>query len=138
MNSASTNLPKHITTLQEKLSHPTDYELAFSYFMQEFGGDLGFHSEGTPNDAPHLRTALSAIITKAIGQSVNSEQFVCSFLHAHDFFHGHATTTDNTVVFFYFAKANIGLATIISFTGGTQQVARFQLPKLVAGNPGHN
>jgi hypothetical protein len=69
---------------------------------------------------------------------MNPEQFVCSFLHGHDFFHGQATTTDNTVVFFYFAKANLGLATIISFAGGTQQVAWFQLPKLVAGNPGYN
>jgi hypothetical protein len=42
MNSASQNFPYHLDVLRERMLHPTDYELAVNYFLEEFAGDLAF------------------------------------------------------------------------------------------------
>ena len=42
MNSASQNFPHHLGALRERMLHPTDYELAVNYFLEEFAGDMAF------------------------------------------------------------------------------------------------
>jgi hypothetical protein len=138
MNSASTDLQTHLEVLRQKLTHPSDYDHALRYFMDEFSGDLGFHAEGTPDPAPHLRAGLKAVISKVTGQPGSIDELKAFFLHAHDFFHGHAHAGGTAVIFFYFAKINLGLANLIWFSDGNHQVVRFQLPEPVAGNPGYN
>ena len=36
MNSASQDFPKHLGVLRERMLHPTDYEKAVYYFLEEF------------------------------------------------------------------------------------------------------
>jgi hypothetical protein len=43
MNSASQNFPHHLSILRERMLHPTDYELAVHYFLEEFVGHAEFH-----------------------------------------------------------------------------------------------
>jgi len=38
MNSASQDFPFHLGVLRERMLHPTDYETAVSYFLEEFAG----------------------------------------------------------------------------------------------------
>ncbi len=42
MNTASVNLPHHLRVLRERMLHPSDYELAMNYFLEEFAGDEKF------------------------------------------------------------------------------------------------
>ena len=42
MNSASQDFPHHLSVLRERMLHPTDYEKAVSYFLEEFAGDTAF------------------------------------------------------------------------------------------------
>ena len=113
MNTASKNLTKHLNILQDKLSHPIDYELALSYFLDEFSGDVHFHSQGIPDEAPHLRVSIDAVVSKATGVSMISEQFICSILHGHDLFHGLTASMDRTVVFFYSLNSIIAFANAV-------------------------
>jgi hypothetical protein len=53
MNSASQNFPHHLGVLRQRMLHPTDYELAVNYFLEEFAGDMAFvRGLGTGTDAP--------------------------------------------------------------------------------------
>ena len=104
------------------LQSPTDYELALSYFLDELGGDVGFHSEGTPDEAPHLRVSIDAVVSKATGVPMVSEQFICSFLHGHDLVH-RTTARKNSVTL---RHSKLGIRTLK------------RLPGIVAGNPGYN
>ena len=54
MNSASQNFPLHLAELRQRMEHPTDYEKAFYYFLEEFAGDVKFVSASEPDEAPHL------------------------------------------------------------------------------------
>ena len=42
MNSGSQNFPHHFGALRERLLHPTDYEPAFNYFLEDFADDVAF------------------------------------------------------------------------------------------------
>ena len=42
MNFASQNFPHHLGALRQRMLHPTDYELAVNYFLEEFAGDMAF------------------------------------------------------------------------------------------------
>ena len=42
MNSASRDFPHHLAELRERMLHPTDYEKAVHYFLEEFAGDQAF------------------------------------------------------------------------------------------------
>ena len=74
MNTASQNLGHHLTVLQEKLQHATDYELALHYFLEEFAGDEKFILQCEPEEAPHLMAALAQTAAKALGSSAPLEQ----------------------------------------------------------------
>ncbi len=138
MNTASQDLPKHLAILRDKLTHPTDYELAFTYFLEEFAADLGFHEQGVEDDAPHLRVVLGFIASKAMGRPVTLEDFRAAYLNGHGFFHGRAIGNGHVVIFFYFEQANVGLMALIQNPAQEHQVARFRLPEHAARNPKHN
>ena len=52
MNSASQNFPHHLGILRERMLHPTDYETAVNYFLEEFAGDNAFIRESDPEQMP--------------------------------------------------------------------------------------
>src|SRR5689334_2861785 len=54
MNSASQNFPHHLAVLRERVLHPTDYELAVHYFLEEFAGDADFVTASNPEQMPQL------------------------------------------------------------------------------------
>jgi hypothetical protein len=68
MNAASQNFPHHLGVLRERMLHPTDYETAVSYFLEEFAGDTAFVRASDREQMPHL----------------------VSYLRAHRFVHGNA------------------------------------------------
>ena len=65
MNTASQNLPHHLGVLRERMLHPTDYELALNYFLEEFAGDVKLLDASEPDDAPQLLAVLSRYNIKA-------------------------------------------------------------------------
>jgi hypothetical protein len=52
MNSASHNFPHHLGVLRERMLHPTDYEYAVNYFIEEFAGDMAFVRASEPEQMP--------------------------------------------------------------------------------------
>src|SRR5437868_647317 len=105
MNSASQNFPHHLAVLRERMLHPTDYELAVHYFLEEFAGDAAFIRASDPEEMPHLVSVLSGVIAKAIGQPVELEGALVSYLREHRFVHGNARAAERVVLFFYFQDA---------------------------------
>ena len=138
MNTASQNLPHHLDILHAKLTHPTDYELALNYFLEEFAGDLGFHAEGNEDDARHLQVVLTMIAAQMAGRNTSLQKFGAYYLPAHGFFHGRATLSDEPLLFFFFERANVGLAAYLPFGAEEKKVARFEMPAQAARNPKHN
>lgn len=53
MNTATENFPHHLAVLRTRMLHPTDYETAVHYFLEEFAGDGKFMDQSEPDDAPH-------------------------------------------------------------------------------------
>jgi hypothetical protein len=128
MNAASQNLPHHLGELRERMLHPTDYELALNYFLEEFAGDSKFLEASEPDDAPHLVAVLEQVVAKALGQRVTIDTPKVFLLREHQFYHGNATVAGRVVLFFYFKQADTGLAALIPGTRGAVEVARFRLP----------
>src|SRR5580765_417297 len=69
MNSASKDFPRHLNALREKMLHPTDYEAAVYYFLQEFAGDKEFVLASTQEKIPNLVTVLGDVLSKALGKT---------------------------------------------------------------------
>jgi hypothetical protein len=107
--------------------HPTNYELAVNYFLEEFAGDADFIRASDKDDAPHLVAVLSVIMSKALGKRVMVEGAQISHLREHRFFHGNAQVDGRVVLFFYFAEADTGVPTLIPGVRGAMEVARFRL-----------
>jgi len=59
MNTASQNLPHHLGELRQRMVHPTDYELAVNYFLEEFAGDVKFMNASEPDQQLHLLAVLA-------------------------------------------------------------------------------
>ena len=121
MNTASQNLPHHLGVLRERMLHPTDYELAVNYFLEEFAGDAKFLKASEPDNAPHLLAVLAVVAGKAIGHRVvfdNSKMFL---LVEHRFYHGNAAVEGRVVLFFYFREANTGIAALIPGVRGAME-----------------
>ena len=72
MNSASQNFPRHLGALRERMLHPTDYELAVNYFLEEFAGDVAFVRGSEPEQMPHLVAALNIVTSKAVGRYLSA------------------------------------------------------------------
>ena len=139
MNTASTNLQHHLGMLLEKLQHPTDYEKAVSYFLEEFAGDERFVGQSIPTDAPHLLAVVRHVTTGALGGGAQVEAARFFRLPEFDFYHGNAPVAGCIALFFYFEKVDIGaVAFMLGAQPGTQ-VARFRVNgAFLGGNPTKN
>jgi hypothetical protein len=127
MNSASQNFPHHLEVLREKMLHPTDYELAVHYFLEEFAGDEAFVRASDKEQMPHLVAVLRKVVSASMGRSVELEGVLVSYLREHRFVHGNAQADGRIVLFFYFEDADTGLLMIIPGIRGQGDMARFHL-----------
>jgi hypothetical protein len=127
MNSASQNFPHHLSMLRERMLHPTDYELAVNYFLEEFAGDMAFVRGSEAEQMPHLVAVLSIVVSKAMGRHVEIENTLVSYLRQHRFVHGNAQADGRIVLYFYFEDADTGLLMLIPGIHGQMEVARFHL-----------
>jgi hypothetical protein len=129
MNSASQNFPHHLGVLRERMLHPTDYELAVNYFLEEFAGDAAFVRASEAEQMPHLVSVLGIVVSKAIGRRVEVENALVSYLREHRFVHGNARADERIILFFYFEDADTGLLMLLPGTRGQMEVARFRLQR---------
>jgi hypothetical protein len=127
VNSASQNFPHHLGVLRERMLHPTDYELAVNYFLEEFAGDEEFVRASDRDTMPHFVAALDSVVSKALGRIVKLEGALVSCLREHRFVHGNAQADGRIVLFFYFQDADAGMAMLIPGVRGQGDVARFRL-----------
>lgn len=127
MNSASQDFAKHLGVLRERMLHPTDYESAVAYFLEEFAGDKAFVQASDPEQMPHLVAVLGKVVAKAVGDAVKVEGALVSYLRAHKFVHGNARAGDRIVLFFYFEEADTGMVMLIPGVRGEAEIARFKL-----------
>jgi hypothetical protein len=131
MNTASQDFPKHLGVLRERMLHPTDYETAVHYFLEEFGGDEQFVIASERDDSPALLAVLGKVASAAMGQIVTFGESKIFQLREHGFYHGNATMKDRVVLFFYFKDAETGVAALIPGVGGAMEVARFRFPAVL-------
>jgi hypothetical protein len=127
MNTASQDLRHHLGVLRERMLHPTDYELAVNYFLEEFAGDVRFLEQSAPDEAPHLLAMLAYVVSKALDQQVRLDDSKVFLLREHGFFHGNATVAERVVLFFYFQETDAGIAALIPGVRGAMEVARFRV-----------
>jgi hypothetical protein len=127
MNAASQNFPYHLRVLRERMLHPTDYETAVSYFLEEFAGDKAFVRASDPEQMPHLVSVLGTVVSKAVGGTVGLEGPLVSYLREHRFVHGNARAAGRVVLFFYFEEADTGMVMLIPGVRGEMEIARFKL-----------
>jgi hypothetical protein len=131
MNSASQNFLRHLGVLRERMLHPTDYELAVNYFLEEFAGDREFVRASDPEKMPHLVAVMSNIVAKAIGRPMELEGALVSYLREHRFVHGNARADGRVVLFFYFQDDDTGMVMLIPGVRGEGDVMRFRTAGLV-------
>ena len=127
MNSASQDFPKHLGILKEKMLHPTDYEAAVYYFLQEFAGDKEFVRASDPGKKPALVAVLGNVVAKAVGRKVKLEGVLVSCLREHRFIHGNAQADGRIILFFYFEDADTGMLMLIPGVHGEGEMIRFRL-----------
>ena len=127
MNSASQDFPFHLGALRERMLHPTDCETAVSYFLEEFAGDGAFVRASDPEKMPHLVSVLTSVVAKAVGNEVELEGALVSYLRAHRFVHGNARAGARIVIFFYFEEADTGMLMLIPGIRGEAEIARFKM-----------
>src|SRR5262245_60311543 len=68
MNSASQNFAHHLGILRERMLHPSDYEKAVYYFLEEFAGDKKFVQASDCEQMPHIVAVLTRLVSNAIGR----------------------------------------------------------------------
>jgi hypothetical protein len=127
MNSASQDFPHHLGVLRERMLHPTDYEQAVYYFLEEFAGDSAFVKASDREMMPHLVAVLGRVVSKALGKTVELENALVSYLREHKFVHGNAQADGRIVLFFYFEQGDTGMAMIIPGIRGEGEMARFHM-----------
>ena len=127
MNSASKDFPHHLAELRARMLHPTDYEKAVHYFLEEFAGDPAFVHASDVDSQPPLIAVLGHVASKAIGRRVELEGALVSNLRAHRFIHGNAQVDGRIVLFFYFLDGDTGMMMLIPGVRGEGDVARFHL-----------
>jgi len=137
MNSASLDFPHHLGVLRERMLHPTAYETAVSYFLEEFAGDTAFIRASDPDKMPHLVSVLGQVVSKGVGKPVELEEALVSNLRAHRFVHGNARAAGHIIIFFFFEEADIGMVMIITGESGETRIARFRMAGGLI-NPLHN
>jgi hypothetical protein len=122
----------HLGVLRERMLHPTDYELAVNYFLEEFAGDAKFIQQSEPDAAPGLLAVLAQVAGKALGRRAEFDLAKVFLVREHRFHHGSAAVAGRVVLFFYFQEADTGIAAMIPGAHGAMEVARF---RLTAGLP---
>lgn len=127
MNSASQNFRHHLALLQERTLHPTDYEQAVHYFLEEFAGDEQFVRASDRETMPHLIAVLNKVASNALGQNVELQGALVSFLREHRFVHGNAQVDGRILLFFYFQDVDTGVLMIIPGIRGDGEMARFHV-----------
>ena len=127
MNSASQNFSHHLAELRERMLHPTDYEKAVHYFLEEFAGDQAFVRASDVDSQPHLVEVLGRVASKIVGHEVKVAGALVSNLRAHRFVHGNAQVDGRIVLFFYFQEGDTGMMMLIPGVRGEGDVARFHL-----------
>lgn len=137
MNSASQNFPHHLGVLRERMLHPTDYETAMSYFLEEFAGDNAFVQASDPEQMPHLVSVLTKVVAKAVGSDTKLDGALVSYLRAHRFVHGNARAGSHIVLFFYFEEADTGMLMLLPGVRSEAEIARFTMKGGLV-NPLHN
>lgn len=138
MNAASQNLSHHLEVLRAKLLHPTDYELALSYFLEEFAGDTAFVRQSLKYPAPHLFAVLGRVAKRVLEEAPKVENFQALRLAEFKFVHGSAMASGRVALFFYFEELDTGLIALTPGAKGGTEVARFRLSSYAAGNPQNN
>jgi hypothetical protein len=113
--------------LRERMLHPTEYEKAVYYFLEEFAGDADFVRASDKEQMPHLVAVLGKVVSKALNKNVELAGALVSYLRAHKFVHGNAQADGRIVLFFYFEDADTGMAMIIPGIRGQGEMARFHL-----------
>lgn len=127
VNTASQNLPHHLGILRERMLHPTDYELAVTYLLEEFAGDVKFLNQSEPDDAPGLLAVLANVASKALGRRVAFDDSKVFRLSEHRFCHGNAAVAGHALLFFYFEEADTSIAALIPGGRGAMEIGRFRL-----------
>lgn len=127
MNTASQNFPYHLGVLRGRLLHPTEYDQAMSYFLEEFAGDGGFVRASDPDEAPHLKAVLSQVVSGALSKRLEVEGSLVSHLREHRFYHGNAQAEGRIVLFFYFSAEDVGMLMMMPGMRGEADIARFRL-----------
>ena len=138
MNTASQDLTQHLHVLRQKLEHPTDYELALHYFLEEFAGDVKFVEQSQPEDASDVLTVLRRVAGKMLGGNHEVAHSRVLRVPEFKFTHGNAIVAGHVLLFFYFEAVNLGLMALIPGVRGGTEVGRFCLDAGLAGNPKHN
>jgi hypothetical protein len=138
VNTASQDQAHHLEVLRQKLEHATDYELALTYFLDEFAGDEKFVLNSEEEEALHLLAVLKQMMAKLLDNQ-------CDFAHSRvlrlpdfRFIHGNAIVAERALLFFYFEEKNLGLMALIPGVRGQADIGRFHLTGAAAGNPKHN
>ena len=127
MNSASQDFPHHLGVLRERMLHPTDYDKAVHYFLEEFCGDPEFVRASDREKMPQLVAVLERVVSTSLGKTVPLEGALVSYLREHRFVHGNAQADGRIVLFFYFQEGDTGIAMIIPGVRGQGDMARFHL-----------
>jgi hypothetical protein len=127
MNSASQDFSHHLSVLRERMLHPSDYEKAVYYFLEEFAGDEKFVLASECEQMPHVVAVLSTVVSKAIGREAALEGALVSYLREYRFVHGNARADGRIVLFFYFEDADTGMVMLIPGVHGEGDVMRFHL-----------
>ncbi len=127
MNAASRDLTHHLAVLCERLQHPTNYEGAVLYFLEEFAGDTGFMRQSEPDGSPQFLAVLRNVASKSVGRSVTFEQLRLLRVREHRFFHGNAVVAGRIALFFYFGEVDTGALALIPGMTGEMEVARFRV-----------
>jgi hypothetical protein len=138
VNTASQDLAHHLDLLQQKLQHPTDHELALSYFLEEFAGDAKFVHQCEPDPVLHLMAVLGHVAARALGKPASLEQSRAFCLPQTGFYHGNAAVAGRVLLFFYFEALDTGLVALIPGVKGGTEVARFRVTGDLTTNPRHN
>ncbi len=128
MNTASQDLPRHFDILRERMLHPTDYETAIHYFLEEFAADLGFFQHCEPDPAPHLLALLNQVASGAMRKRTQLEGTKIFRCVAHGFYHGSGAVGERVALFIYLNAINTGVMALIPGVTGGMEVARFRSP----------
>jgi hypothetical protein len=108
--------------------HPDNYELAATYYLEEFAGDVGFLSKSEPNQESCLVGVMNGIVAKMLGRPIKLDDAKVFSLSEYRFFHGCASFEGRVILFFYFEEEETGIFLVMPGSKGGVDVGRFKIP----------